>query len=157
MTGGENKMENNRTKYTIRLSPECKAALDEVESQGLNKSKFIRDAIINYHSSGSWRYPSSPDRVEDAVKFEKENKASDNVSDRMSDESDVDVFQAESFDEDERTGKPAPQMPPPYLSYPYANPHSISRKGMGTLESIFILIVGAVIAVLLYFALKKKY
>jgi len=144
------------TKFTVRLSKDCEVALAEAESYGINKSEFIRKATINYHASGSWRPLASPDRVEDSVMVEKEVKASDRMSDNVSDsdESAVEVFKVESFDGETR--EPGIQMLAPCLGYPYANPHTVPSKGTGKTELVFILILVAIIAVAFYVVLRKE-
>jgi hypothetical protein len=149
-------MENDMTKFTVRLSRECEVALAEAERYGINKSEFIRKATINYHASGGWKPSASPDRIEDSVMVEKEVKASDRMSDNVSDsdESAAEVFKVESFDGETR--EPGTQMQAPCLGYPYANPHTVPGKGTGKTELVFILILVAIIAFAFYVVLRKE-
>jgi hypothetical protein len=73
------------TKVTVRLSPECEAALAEAKALGINSSEFIRAAILSYHSSGSWKTPATFEQVENSISFKEKDTASDTTSDRTSD------------------------------------------------------------------------
>jgi len=73
------------SKVTVRLSVECEAALAEADKNGINNSEFIRAAIIDYYSSGTWREPAKLDEAVESISIQEKVIATDKLSDRPSD------------------------------------------------------------------------
>ena len=73
------------TKVTVRLSPECDAALADAEAYEINNSEFIRAAIHYYHSSGGWKTSDPPRDADKSISFNEENATSDTTADMMPD------------------------------------------------------------------------
>lgn len=136
------------TKVTVRLSPECDAALSEAEGSGIKNSEFIRSAILNYYSSGKWRTPAESDQAEDSTSV-KEIQISDLASDKMPDEPNGDTAKFESLKIEET--KVGQQMYPPGLHQHLAYPQSRSNRWRYLVSPLVILAVIVIICLAIRF------
>ena len=136
------------TKVTVRLSPECDAALREAEGSGIKNSEFIRSAILNYHSSGKWRTPAESEQAEDSTLI-KEIQMSDLASDKMPDEPKGDTAKSKSLKIEET--KVGQQMYPPGLHQHLAYPQSRSNRWTYLVSALVMLTVIVIICLAIRF------
>jgi hypothetical protein len=109
-------------RLTVRLSPECDAALADAEAYEINNSEFIRASILYYHSSGSWKTPVPAGHADKSISSKEEYAASDMMSATMSDRPRAETLQSEFKSVDKvRSWQ---QLSSPQLQRLDANPQS---------------------------------
>jgi hypothetical protein len=148
-TGGR-----SMTKVTVRLSPECDAALADAGAYGINNSEFIRAAILYYYSSGSWKPPVPAGQADKSICFTEECAASDNTSDMMSDRPKAETSQFGSKDVEKVRSWQQLSSPPPQLKCLNANPRSAGGIG----KNPWVLAISALaIVAMVYMAFSRSW
>ena len=139
---------------TVRLSTECEAALAEADKNGINNSEFIRAAIVDYFSSGTWREPAKLDEVVESIPIQEEIIASGKLSDRSSDRSTTGAFEA-VFPQPERVQKGQKMTCLSSSQWP-AYPGSVSRGRKDLLRFALVLVGAVAFIYLVYMIFQRK-